>query len=341
MDYQQKYYKYKLKYLTHIKNRNNNTAPNYDNLLETNTNKFINSLKNSTPIYKLDPIKAREVLEKVQADQSYKSNVDLEDIDINYENHDISMTIFRPKNNNNILNTIMYFHGGGWVLGSKQTHGRFVSEIAIGSNSAVVFVNYSLAPEAKYPTQLNECYLATKYIYLNGINHNLNTNKLILAGDSAGGNLVAAVTLLSKKYNTPKIASQILLYPVADASMSSKSYNTYTGGPWLEKAGMHWFFDAYLSDNDDRLNPLISPINASIDNLKNLPPGLVITDENDVLRDEGESYAHKLMQAGVSITAVRFLGTFHDFLLLDPLKDTPAAVSCRNLIIDHIKRFNQ
>lgn len=353
MDYRHKYYKYKSKYLNFLKQNGGSDVickqkvlsfplkneSNHDDPLEIQTKNFIDSLKNSTPIYKLEPGEARKVLNKIQSDESYKSIVDTEDLDINIENESISITIFRPKNSDDTLNAMMYFHGGGWILGNKQTHGRLVSELAVGANIAVVFVNYTPAPEGKYPIQLIQCYLATKYISMNGEKHNIDATRLIVAGDSVGGNMATVVTMLDKNSSKPKISYQILLYPVTDASMSTESYNTYKDGPWLSRAGMEWFFDAYEPDKNKRSDITISPLNATIDQLKNLPPGLIITDNNDVLRDEGELYAQKLTQAGVKITAIRYYGTTHDFLMLDPLKDTPAAVCAKKLIIDHIKQI--
>jgi acetyl esterase len=356
MNYQHKYSKYKFKYLNLLRQNNrtktqiNNNQVieadlellNNNNLLEKTTKKFIDSLKDSTPIYKLDPTEARNVLNQIQSDESYKFFVDIENLDINIDSQNVSMTIFRPKDNKNVLNAIIYIHGAGWILGNNQTHGRLVSEIAVGADVAVVFVNYTLAPETKYPTQIEQCYSAIKYICYNGKKHNIDSTKLILAGDSVGGNMVAALTLILANNPTDisqHIGYQILLYPVTDASMSSASYDTYAGGPWLTKKAMQWFYDAYLNDNEDRSHITISPLNASAAQLKNLPPGLIITDENDVLRSEDEAYAHKLINAGINVTVVRYLGTTHDFLMLDPLKDTPATISAMNLVIDHIKKF--
>ena len=334
MNFKPKYLKYKSKYLS-LKGQSGGS--NHDDLLESQTKNFIASLKNTTPIYKLTPTEARDVLNKIQSDESYKSMVDMEDLNIQIENENISITIFRPKNNKNVLPAIMYFHGGGWILGNKQTHGRLVSEIAVGANVAIVFVNYTLAPEAKYPIQLRQCYLATKYIGANGKKHNLNVNKLIVAGDSVGGGLATVVTMLANEITEPKISYQILFYPVTDSLMNTISYQEYYDGPWLTKAAMEWFFNAYESDLERRRYVNISPLTASKKQLRNLPPTLIITDENDVLRDEGEIYAHKLMQAGVEVIAIRYLGTIHDFLMLDPLKNTPAVKSALKLTINQIK----
>lgn len=331
MDYQQKYIKYKTKYLNLSKKC---VIDQILPILEPTTKKFIQSLQNETPIYKLQPVDARNVLNKIQHDDAYKQYVDIEDLEINFENEQLSITIFRPKNNKNKLNTMIYVHGGGWVLGNKQTHGRLVSQLVTGATIAIVFINYSLAPESVYPHQLKQLYLSTKYICLNAIKHNLLIDKLIIGGDSVGGNMAVALLYLYGE----KFKYQILLYPVVSSGMATKSYQTYENGPWLTKQSMEWFFNQYSKPNQ-RSDPAITLLNIPIDKLKTMPAGLIVTAENDVLRDEGEEYASKLIGLGRNIQAVRFLGTTHDFMILDPLKDTPAVVGCTNLVISHIRKF--
>jgi acetyl esterase len=225
----------------------------------------------------------------------------------------------------------MYFHGGGWVLGDKDTHDRLVREIANGANAAIVFVNFMPSPEAKYPIPIEEAYTATKYIAENGIKFSLDTSKLAVAGDSVGGNMAAAVVLLAKERGGPKIDYQVLFYPVTDANFETKSYQQFATDIWLTREAMKWFWDNYLPDKEARKQPTASPLQASIDQLKGQPPALIITDENDVLRDEGEAYAHKLIQAGINVTAVRYLGTTHDFVMLNALAGTPATCSAVGL----------
>jgi acetyl esterase len=147
---------------------------------------------------------------------------------------------------------------------------------------------------------------------------------MAVAGDSVGGNMTAAVTLLAKERGGPKLRAQVLFYPVTDASFDDASYTQFANGPWLTRDAMKWFWDAYAPNAADRAKITASPLRASIDELKGLPPALVITDENDVLRDEGEAYARKLTQAGVPVTSVRYNGTIHDFVMLNALADTPA-----------------
>jgi acetyl esterase len=219
----------------------------------------------------------------------------------------------------------MYFHGGGWVLGGFDTHQRLLSELANGAHAAIVYVNYSPSPEAKYPTSIEEAYSATKWIAENGQNLNLDTAKIAVAGDSVGGNMATVVVMLAKERNGPAIIFQLLFYPVTDASFDTDSYIKYQEGFFLTRDAMKWFWNNYLSSDVNRKDPTISPLQASIEQISKMPRTLIIVGENDVLRDEGEAYAHKLMQAGVQTTATRYLGTIHDFVMLNPVTNTPAA----------------
>lgn len=307
--------------------------------LEKTTEAFIDKLASpgATPIYRLTPAQARDVLENVQSSAIEKPQVKIEDRKIPCgPNGEVSIRILRPQNATEKLPVIMYFHGAGWVMGSANTHDRLVRELTIGANSATIFVNYSRSPEARFPTANEECYAATKYIAEHAREFNVDASHLAVAGDSVGGNMAIAVTMMSKERGGPKIDYQILFYPVANAEFNTASYQQFADGPWLTKPAMEWFWNAYEPDVSKRKNPLLSPLNATNDQLKGLPPALVITAENDVLRDEGEAYAHRLMQAGVTVTAVRFLGTTHDFVMLNALAKTPAAQGAIALASKHL-----
>jgi acetyl esterase len=226
----------------------------------------------------------------------------------------------------------MYFHGGGWVSGSKHTHDRLLRDLVNGTKAAFVFVNYTPSPEAQFPVPIEQVYAATKYIADHGKELRLDGSRLAIAGDSVGGNMVAVVAQLAKERRSPAIRYQVLLYPVTDASFSQESYSKFADGPWLTKAAMQWFWDAYAPHTEDRQKTTVSPLRATIDQLKGLPPALVIVDENDILRDEGEAYAKKLIQAGIDVTAVRVLATFHDFAMLNGLAATPASKGAIQLV---------
>ena len=194
----------------------------------------------------------------------------------------------------------------------------------IGVHAAIVFVNYTRAPEAKYPIPLEESFAATKWIAENGQTLNLDSSKMAVAGDSVGGNMAAAVAILAKERGGPSLVFQLLFYPVTDANFNTSSYMSYQEGYFLTREAMKWFWDSYLSNDANRKEPTVSPLQASLEQLRGLPPTLIIVGENDVLRDEGEAYAHKLMQANVEVTATRYLVLIHDFVMLNPITDTPA-----------------
>ncbi len=233
----------------------------------------------------------------------------------------------------------MYFHGGGWILGDKDIYNRLVREISNGAQVAVVFVDYSKSPESQYPVAIEEAYAATKYISENGNSFNLNSSKLAVMGDSVGGNMATVVALLAKERGGPKIDYQVLFYPVTDANFETESYREFANDYWLSTEAMKWFWNAYLPDENARKNHTASPLNSSIEQLKGLPPALVITNECDVLRDEGEAYTHKLIEAGVKTTAIRLLGTVHDCVMLNAIADTPAvraAIELANVKLNQV-----
>jgi acetyl esterase/lipase len=181
---------------------------------------------------------------------------------------------------------------------------------------------------------IEQDYVATEYVAENGGKLNVDSSRLAIAGDSVGGNMTAVVSMLAKQRKGPKIRYQVLFYPVTDASFDTPSYGQFASGYWLAREGMKWFWDNYLPDKEARKQPTASPLRASMDQLRGLPPALVVTNEYDVLRDEGEAYAHKLMEAGVPTTGVRFLGTVHDMLMINALEGTPAARGAINLASD-------
>jgi len=272
------------------------------------------------PLHALSPEEARAALAGVQTGQGPRFEADSEDCTISAgPTGEIALRIVRPRDHADPLPVVLYFHGGGWVLGDRETHDRLVREIAVGARAAVVFVEYARAPEARYPVAVEQAYAATAWVADNGASIRVDPSRLAVAGDGVGGNLVAAVTLLAKERRGPPIRFQVLFYPVTDADVETASYEQFARGPWLTRAAMEWFWDSYAPDRAARSAPTVAPLRASLDQLRGLPPALVITAEVDVLRDEGEAYAHKLLAAGVPVTAVRYLGAIHDFVLLNPI----------------------
>jgi acetyl esterase len=297
-------------------------------VLEPKTQAFIDAVNSAggKPLYELTYADARTVLENAQSSAHVnKLPVDIEDHTLPIgPSGAVSVTIFKPIKSSGLLPVVMYFHGGGWILGSKHTHDRLIRDLVNATTAAFVFVNYTASPEAQFPVPIEEAYAATKYIAEHGKDFGLDGSRLALAGDSVGGNMTAVVALLAKERKGPAIRYQVMFYPVTDSSFTQKSYEEFADGPWLARKTMAWMWDAYAPNKDDRKKPTAAPLTATLEQLEGLPPALIMVDENDILRDEGESYARKLIQAGVDVTAVRVLATFHDFTLLNGLADTPA-----------------
>lgn len=310
--------------------------------LEKKTGEFVKKIemKKGEPLHDMGIYEAREVLESLQRE---KGNYILEDVDIEDLEiiNGISIRIVRPINTENkILPVVVYFHGGGWILGSKYTHDRLIRDIVVGAHVAVVFVNYTPAPEAKFPTQIEEGYDVVKYFLNHGLKYDVDGSRMAIMGDSAGGTIAAVIVLLCSYRDNYDILYQILLYPVTDANFYNTSYLQFANGPWLTRDNMIWFWDNYCPDVSKRSLSTVCPLQASIEELRNCPPTLIVTDENDVLRDEGEAYAHKLMSAGVTVTSYRCLGTIHDFMMLNELSQTPAVISTLEIIISKLSSLH-
>jgi acetyl esterase len=311
--------------------------------LESITAQFIEALKRSgaAPIYTMAIPDARKFFDTAQTTVLLKTGpTTVQDITVPVgPTGEVLIRIFRPESASEKLPVIVYFHGGGWILGSKESFDRLMRDIAYDTHAAVVFVNYARSPEAQYPVALEQAYAATKYIAEQGEKYDLDSRRLAIAGDSVGGNMAAIVAILAKERRGPKIDFQVLFYPVTDGTMSSQSYEEFAEGPWLTKRAMEWFWDAYQPNKEKRKLFTVSPLYAKREQLHGLPPALVITDENDVLRDEGESYAHSLMDAGVPVLALRYLGTIHDFVLLNALRETPASKSALSVATSTLRNL--
>lgn len=236
----------------------------------------------------------------------------------------LALRIFRPEGSRGTLPVVMYFHGGGWVLGSAETYDRYMRELTCGSGAAVVFVEYHRAPEERYPVPLEECYAATQWIVEHGPELHLDAERLAVAGDSAGGNMAAAVCILAKQRRGPHISLQVLIYPATDSSFNTPSFHQFGSGYFLTAEASRWFWHQYAPDRAVDNEPAACPLYASLEQLKDLPPALLITAECDILRDEGEAYARKLVQAGVAVTCTRYLGAIHGFMGANALAKTPA-----------------
>ncbi len=289
---------------------------------EHQTQAFLKALAagGGKPIEQLNPIDARAVLTGAQNSVKVDmSGVQVSEKTIKADNQNIKLTIVRPANVKGTPPAFMFFHGGGWVLGDYPTHARMIRDLVVDSEAVAVYVDYSPSPEAHYPTAINQAYAATKWVAEHGKEINVDGSRLAVAGNSVGGNMAAVVALMAKEQNSPKLRYQVLLWPVTDANFDTESYKTYAEGHFLTKNMMTWFWDSYTTDPKQRAEIHASPLRATTEQLKGLPPALVQTAQLDVLRDEGEAYARKLDAAGVDVTAVRYNGMVHDYGLLNPL----------------------
>lgn len=298
-----------------------------DPLIFTKVQSFLKALNsgNGKPLEQLSPADARQVL--VGAQKSVEvdySGIEESERTITQNGYTVKMHITKPKGAKAGAPVFIFIHGGGWILGDYPTHRRLVRDLVVESGAVAVFPDYSPSPEAKYPTAINEIYAATEWISKNGKEIGVDGKNLAVVGNSVGGNMATVTALMAKDKNGPKIKLQVLLWPVTDADFETESYNLFANGRFLTKNLMKWFWDSYLPDASKRKEIYASPLQASLEQLKGLPPTLVQTAENDVLRDEGETYARKLEQAGVAVTLTRYNGMIHDYGLLNPIATVPS-----------------
>ena len=290
-------------------------------------------------IYEISPEKGRSILaDLLSGDGVERPDVDEEWVEVDAgEWGRVRTRIIRPRGAEGSLPVLVYIHGGGWVLGDEHTHDRLFRELTVGAGAAGVFPVYDRAPEKRYPTQVEQNYAVGQWVLKHGADHGLDASRVAVAGESVGGGMSAVFALMNKERGGIDLKAQVLLYPVTNADFDTPSYLQFAEGYYLTRDAMKWFWDAYTTDDAQRAEKYASPLLASLDDLKGLPTTLVITDEADVLRDEGEQYANKLREAGVKVTSVRVAGIVHDFLLLDSLRDTQGANVARHLAIDALK----
>ncbi|PWI45946.1 alpha/beta hydrolase [Streptomyces sp. ICBB 8177] len=277
-------------------------------------------------LFDLPPAEGRAAVDDVQSGLTVKPEVDEEWTTVEGgPTGSVDVRIVKPLGTSGPLPVVLYVHGAGWVFGNARTHDRLVRELAVGTGAAVVFPEYALSPEARYPVALEQNYAVARWITTEGGTKGLDGTRLAVAGDSVGGNMATALTLLAKDRGDAAFRQQVLFYPVTDASFDTGSYRQFATGYFLRREGMQWFWDQYTTDPAQRAEITASPLRATTEQLAGLPPALVITAEADVLRDEGEAYAGKLREAGVAVTSVRYGGVIHDFVMLDALRETHAA----------------
>ncbi|MEU1662067.1 alpha/beta hydrolase [Streptomyces sparsogenes] len=304
-------------------------------VLEPAAAAFAEATANPPYLFDLLPAEGRKAVDEVQSGEIDKPEVDEEWITVaGGPTGSVRARIVKPAGSTGTLPVILYIHGAGWVFGNAHTHDRLVRELAVGANAAVVFPEYDLSPEARYPVAIEQNYAVAQWVVREGASKGLDGSRLAVAGDSVGGNMTAALTLMAKERGDVPLVQQVLFYPVTDANFDTGSYQQFATGYFLRRDGMQWFWDQYTTDEAERAEITASPLRATTEQLTGLPPALVITGEADVLRDEGEAYANKLREAGVPVTAVRFQGIIHDFVMLNALRGTYAAQAAIKLAAD-------
>ncbi|MEN5238628.1 MULTISPECIES: alpha/beta hydrolase [Pseudomonas] len=312
--------------------------------VEHNTQGFLDALAagGGKPLETLAPKDARAVLSGAQAGVKVDvSGIRVERRTIQADGQPLQIRVVRPEGATGELPVFMFFHGGGWVLGDYPTHERLIRDLVVGSGAAAVYVDYTPSPEAQFPTAINQAYAATRWVAEHGQEIGVDGSRLAVAGNSVGGNMAAVVAIKAKEAGTPKLRFQALLWPVTDANFNNASYNQFAEGHFLTRNMMQWFWNSYTTDPRQRDDIHASPLRASLEQLKGLPPALVQTAEMDVLRDEGEAYARKLDAAGVPVTAVRYNGMIHDYGLLNVLSTVPTVRSAMDQAAQALKTHLQ
>lgn len=316
--------------------------PSTDPRIDAPIRSFLAELnKDPAPFWELAQPKPQEILARLQSNTPVDmSGVTTVDKTISQDGVTVKIYVMKPERMNGKPGVLLFIHGGVWIAGNFENHKRLLRDLVVGSHQIGVFVEYTSLPAAKFPTQLNESYAALKWISAHAGDFGADGARIAVAGNSVGGDMSAALTLMTKDLKGPKISYQVLFIPATDASVDTDSYRQFATGRFLSRDFMKYGWDRYATDEKTRDNPYASPLRATREELTGLPPALVITAENDPLRDEGEAYARKLKEAGVQVTALRFNGTIHDFVLLNALRHLPTTESAIALasagIRDHI-----
>ncbi|UFH57671.1 alpha/beta hydrolase [Spirosoma sp. KNUC1025] len=303
---------------------------NDDPNLSIGVKTFLNILNSSggPPLEQLPPLQARAVLENAQASVSVDlSGIYLSQKTVEVDGYTIDLDIMRPTGVPGLLPVFIFIHGGGWVLGDFPTHKRMVRDLVVLSGFAAVFINYTRTPDAPFPRAINEIFAATKWVADNGHEIGVDGKNLAVVGNSVGGNMTAVTALKAKMNGGPHIKLLIMMWPIVDADFETKSYMQYGQDRFLTTPLMKWMYDMYIPDPKDRKQIFASPLQATIEQLRELPPTLIQVAENDVLRDEGEAFGRKLDEAGVPVTTIRYDGVIHDFGLLNGLAELPPVKS--------------
>lgn len=303
---------------------------------------FLKALNSSggPPLETLPPLEAREVLVNAQASVPVDlSGIEESEKTISADGYPIQLNIVRPEGVKGKLPVFIFIHGGGWVLGDYPTHKRMVRDLVVLTSFAGVFVNYTRTPDAKYPQAINEIYAATLWVSEHGDEIGVDGKNLAVVGSSVGGNMTAVTALKAKEKGGPEIKLHIMMWPVTDANFERESFKQFGEKRFLTASLMKWMWDLYTTDPKERKEIYASPLQASAEQLKGLPPALIQVAESDILRDEGEEYGRKLDEAGVKVTTVCYDGMIHDFGLLNGLAEEPAVRSLFEHAAAELKKY--
>jgi acetyl esterase len=306
-------------------------------VLEPSAQAIVDATSIPPLLYELEPVAARKVLDDLQAAPIEKLPIEEEWITVPAAVGDARVRIVKPVGSSGVLPVIVYMHGGGWILGNAGTHDRLVRELAVGARAALLFVEYPNSPEAHYPVAIEQGYATAQWVVREGAAKGLDAGRMAVAGESVGGDMAAALTLMAKQRGDVTFVQTSMYYPVTDAAMDTASYDEFAEGYYLTRKAMEWFWDAYTTDPAERAEITASPNKATTEQLDGLPPTLLLVDEVDPLRDEGEAYAAKLRAAGVLVTTVRYDGVVHDFMLLNAMSESRATRAAIAQAIDHLR----
>lgn len=294
--------------------------------LEQAAQEFVDATSQPPFLYQLPPEEGRKAVDSVQDSPIDKPEVDDEWITVEGgPTGSVRARIVTPPGTTGPLPVILYTHGAGWVFGDAHTHDRLVRDLAVGVGAAVVFPEYDRSPDVRYPVANEQSYRVAQWVHEHGTDKGLDPARMAVAGDSVGGNMAIALTLMAKERGDISFVQQVLFYPVTDAAFDTGSYRQFADGYFLTREGMQWFWDQYTISEADRAQITASPLRATREQLTGLPPALVITAEADVLRDEGEAFAGKLREAGVPVIQTRYGGIVHDFVMVNSMHGTEAA----------------
>ncbi|WP_028932604.1 alpha/beta hydrolase [Pseudonocardia spinosispora] len=299
-----------------------------DPRIDANIRPFLAELNSDpAPFWLLPGEQVRATLAGLQATTPRDlGGVTVEQKDIEVDGVSVTVYIQRPEHTSGTLPVILFLHGGVWIAGDFNNHQGLTRDLVVATGFACVFVEYTPIPDALYPTQLRQSFAALKWIAREGTANGLDAAHLAVAGNSVGGDLSAALSLYAKDNagpDVPEIKVQLLLFPALDSSTDTQSYSDFAEGRFLARDFMKFGWDTYTPTEQTRNDIYAAPLKATLEQLRGAPPAVIMTAENDPLRDEGNAYGRKLAEAGVEVTTVEYIGLIHDWMLLNPIQHVP------------------